>query len=133
MHTPERVRIHLRKRPAWYKDKEQPLHSLKVVVRGGVWTGGVCWLLLRWQCQWCQLSRKVETVSCPLPSSEANLFKNSLSTGRSTPNWSQVVRAFLDRTFPRDWIGHGSNFMSWPVRCPDLRPCDFFLWGMIKD
>jgi hypothetical protein len=25
------------------------------------------------------------------------------------------------------------NAISWPARCPDLTPCDFFLWVVIKD
>ena len=43
------------------------------------------------------------------------------------------MREFLDQTFPRRWIGRGSNSLSWPARSPDLSPCDFFLWGAIKD
>ena len=43
------------------------------------------------------------------------------------------MRSFLDRTFPQGWIGRGSNSAPWPARSPDLSPCDFFLWGTIKN
>jgi hypothetical protein len=25
------------------------------------------------------------------------------------------------------------SFHNWPLRSPDLTPCDFFLWGYVKD
>jgi len=32
------------------------------------------------------------------------------------------------RTGPKDLALH-----SWPPRSPDLTPCDFFLWGYLKE
>jgi hypothetical protein len=26
-----------------------------------------------------------------------------------------------------------NNLLPWPPRSPDLTPCDFFLWGFVKD
>jgi hypothetical protein len=38
---------------------------------------------------------------------------------------------------PQRWIGHAAagdqELTRWPPRSPDLTPCDFFLWGFIKD
>ena len=39
---------------------------------------------------------------------------------------------FLDATFPGRWIGKKGP-ISWPPRSPDLNPCDFFLWGHLKN
>jgi len=38
---------------------------------------------------------------------------------------------------PRRWIGRSTDenmaLTCWPPRSPDITPCDFFLWGYIKD
>jgi hypothetical protein len=43
----------------------------------------------------------------------------------------------LNRVLPQRWIGHhgpNENLLLWcPPRSPDLTPCDFFLWGYVKD
>lgn len=41
------------------------------------------------------------------------------------------VRQWLDTTFPQRWIGRGGP-TPWPARCPDLTPCDYYLWGHMK-
>ncbi|PSN45669.1 hypothetical protein C0J52_22361 [Blattella germanica] len=43
------------------------------------------------------------------------------------PHCSRHVRQYLNETLPNRWIGR------WPPRSPDLTPCDFFLWGFVKD
>jgi hypothetical protein len=47
------------------------------------------------------------------------------------------VREWLKEVFPRRWIGRAGPedmvFSRWPPRSPDLTPCDFFLWGYLKD
>jgi hypothetical protein len=47
-------------------------------------------------------------------------------------HFSRPVREFLDETFPGRWIGCGGS-VEWPPYSPDLTPCDFWLWGMLKD
>lgn len=42
------------------------------------------------------------------------------------------VRQWLDEKFPNRWIGRRGP-IEWPARSPDLTPCDFFLWGFLKD
>jgi hypothetical protein len=42
------------------------------------------------------------------------------------------VRAWLDLKFKNRWIGRRGP-IEWPPRSPDLTPCDFFLWGYLKD
>ena len=44
---------------------------------------------------------------------------------------------WLNDVLPRRWIGRGPHedlmFCPWPARSPDLTPCDYFLWGYVKD
>jgi len=49
------------------------------------------------------------------------------------PHYSNVVKDMLNKRYPRRWIGRGSCFQSWPAKSPDLTPCDFFLWGYLKN
>jgi len=44
---------------------------------------------------------------------------------------SRAVRDYLDDAFIR-WIGHLGT-VEWPPQSPDLTPCDFSLWRIIKD
>ena len=48
------------------------------------------------------------------------------------PHYSRQVRRWLDDKFPGVWIGRRGP-IEWPARSPDLTPCDFFLWGVLKD
>ena len=48
------------------------------------------------------------------------------------PHFSIAVRNYLNATFPLRWLGRGGP-VEWPARSPDLNPCDFFLWGHLKD
>ena len=41
------------------------------------------------------------------------------------------MRDYLDDTFLH-WIGRRGT-IEWPPRSPDLTPCDFSLWGILKD
>ncbi|XP_031330713.1 uncharacterized protein LOC116161496 [Photinus pyralis] len=60
----------------------------------------------------------------------------SLQDG-APPHWHNEVRDWLNLTVPYRWIGRkGPNdraCFAWPPRSPDLTPCDFYLWGFIKD
>ena len=53
------------------------------------------------------------------------------------PHWHRDVRAFLNHILSLRWIGRSGKddlvLNTWPPRSPDLTPCDFFLWGYIKD
>jgi len=48
------------------------------------------------------------------------------------PHFALTVHAYLNHTFPGRWIGH-SGPLPWPLDSPDLTPCDFWLWGMVKE
>ncbi|GBO03083.1 hypothetical protein AVEN_211149-1 [Araneus ventricosus] len=47
------------------------------------------------------------------------------------PHYGNIVREFLDTTFPQRWIGRGA-VMAWPPRSPDITPLEFYLWGYVK-
>lgn len=48
------------------------------------------------------------------------------------PHYALTVRQWLNDTFPGAWIGRRGP-IEWPARSPDLTPCDFYLWGVLKD
>lgn len=47
-------------------------------------------------------------------------------------HYSRQVREWLDSNYPDRWIGRGGP-IPWPARCPDLTPCDYYLWGHMKE
>jgi hypothetical protein len=47
------------------------------------------------------------------------------------PHYAKAVRAWLNKHFPGKWIGR-RGAIEWAPRSPDLTPCDFFLWGYLK-
>ena len=51
--------------------------------------------------------------------------------------YKRYVLRFLNETLPQRWIGRTGPkdlaLHSWPPRSPDMTPCDFFLWGYIKE
>ena len=48
------------------------------------------------------------------------------------PHFGIVVREWLNAQIPGRCMGrHGSQ--EWPARSPELTPCDFFLWGWLKE
>jgi hypothetical protein len=53
------------------------------------------------------------------------------------PHFHCEVRHYLNENLPHRWIGCAVitdlSFHTWPPRSPDLTPCDFFLWGYVKD
>ncbi|GBM17514.1 hypothetical protein AVEN_193793-1 [Araneus ventricosus] len=54
-----------------------------------------------------------------------------LSRDGAPLHYGDIVREFLDTTFPQRWIGRGA-VMAWPPRSPDITPLDFYLWDYVK-
>ena len=46
-------------------------------------------------------------------------------------HYATDVRNFLNENFD-EWIGRRGK-TEWPPRSPDLTPCDFSMWGVLKD
>ena len=55
-----------------------------------------------------------------------------MQDGAPAHNADRVIQ-YLEATFPNRWIGTNSPHLRWPARSPDLTPCDYSLWGTIKD
>lgn len=51
----------------------------------------------------------------------------------ASPHFYKPVINYLNLEFPNRWIGRRGNLLEWPPRSPDLTPCDFFLWGHVKE
>ena len=49
------------------------------------------------------------------------------------PHFYRPVIEYLNNQLPGRWMGRRVNFLEWPARSPDLTPCDFFLWGYVKE
>ena len=52
--------------------------------------------------------------------------------GGALAHYGRAVREWLNEKFGERWIGC-RGFIEWPPRSPDLSPCDFFLWSVLKD
>lgn len=50
----------------------------------------------------------------------------------ATCHTSNATMTFLRQKFPGRLISRRGD-VSWPPRSPDLSPCDFFLWGYLKE
>jgi len=55
----------------------------------------------------------------------------------AVPHFRLDVLRWLNDVVPHRWIRQGGHedliFCPWPERSPDLSPCDYFLWGYVKD
>jgi len=53
------------------------------------------------------------------------------------PHFHNDVRWYLNEHLPQRWIDHTDRdyeaLLKWPPTSPDMTPCDFFLWGFVKD
>jgi hypothetical protein len=71
------------------------------------------------------------------PQLQDELQKIIFQQDGAPPHFLNGVREWLNDFVPYRWIGrHGPNdlvFLRWPPRSPDLTPCDFFLWGYVRD
>ncbi len=47
----------------------------------------------------------------------------------ATPHKANIVQSWLGSKFGKKFL----DKEKWPPRSPDLNPCDFFLWGYLKD
>lgn len=72
-----------------------------------------------------------------LPQLEADTADFILQLDGAPPHYHGSVRDHLNMALPQRWIGRASQgdqqLIHWPPRSPDLTPCDFFMWGFVKD
>ncbi len=50
----------------------------------------------------------------------------------AAPHTSKAALAWLTETFQQKLISRKTP-IEWPAHSPDLTPCDFFLWGYLKE
>ena len=88
------------------------------------------------------ITRRCGACATIVPTEPTKIYTSSQQrtfnvTTNWTPHFHNEVRRYLNNVLPRRWIGRGcerdNRLMPWPARSPDLTPCDFFLWGYIKD
>ena len=76
--------------------------------------------------------RMLRTQVWPEVSTWENAENLILMQDGAPPHFKTEVRNWLDNTFPERWIGRSGPHV-WPARSPDLTPCDYFLWGYLKE
>ena len=68
---------------------------------------------------------------------EHQLRRFILQLDGASPSFHRKVRVLLTRVLQQRWIGRAAkgdnHLLFWPLRSPDLTPCNFFLWGFVKD
>ncbi|GFT62607.1 RNA-dependent RNA polymerase 1 [Nephila pilipes] len=52
-------------------------------------------------------------------------------------HWGTAVRTFLNQHLQKRWVAQSGDaddvFCSWLQRSPNLTPCNFYIWGYVKD
>lgn len=110
-----------------------PLHSPKVVVWGGIWSGGVVGpFFFNGSVNKDSYRAMLQDYLVPLLEETGEMDEIYFMQDGAAPHFAKTVRSFLSDTFPARVIGRGCD-IPWPPRSPDLTPCDFFLWGYIKN
>ena len=72
-----------------------------------------------------------------LPQLNTNYDDDILQPDGTPPHFHRNVWVLLNRVLQQRWIGRAAkgdnHLLPWPPRSLDLTPCDFFLWGFVKD
>jgi len=94
-------------------------------------------IFLQWSnCDWLLISRHVGKLV--VTSTEHQLWRLRFTTGWcSPPHFHRNVWVLLNRVHQQRWIGRAAkgdnHLLLWPSRTQNLTPCNFFLWGFVKD
>ena len=72
-----------------------------------------------------------------LPQLNTNYDDYILQLDGAPPHFHRNVQVLLNRVLQQRWMARAAivdnHLISWPSLSPDLTPCDFFLWGFVKD
>lgn len=112
----------------------KPLHSPRVTVWCGVWSGGIVGpYFFDGNVTGDSYLRMLEDFLLPelkkIPEFECGRLW--FMQDGAPPHWSRQVRRWLDDKFTGVWLGRGGA-IRWPARSPDLTPLDFWFWGDVK-
>lgn len=111
---------------------EQELNVPRVVVWGGIWSNGVVGpYFFEGNLTSESYLQMVKNNIIPELEDHSNFQTMICQQDGAPAHYGQVVRNYLDDTFSQ-WISRRGT-IEWPPRSPDLTPCDFSLWGIIKD
>ena len=75
-----------------------------------------------------QLNEWIQNLNFPDNVKENIIFMQD----RAPAHYLRAVNDWLNTNYTRRWMGRNGP-IHWPARSPDLNPCDYFLWGRIKE
>lgn len=131
--TRHNAHIYARENPKAFTTK--PLHSERVTVWMGIWSGGLIGpFLFDGNVTGQSYLAMLQTFLLPILE-DLPVFQHQelfFMQDGAPPHWATIVRTWLNENFGEQWIGRGSPEIQWPARSPDLTPCDFWLWGHMK-
>jgi len=111
---------------------EQEIHVPQVIVWGGIWSNGVVGpFFFEGNVTSEKYFRMLNDSIIPQLEAHSDFRTMIWQQDGAPPHYGQIVRDYLDDTFVQ-WIGRRGT-VEWPPRSPDLTPCDFSLWGIMKD
>jgi transposase len=111
---------------------EQELNVPRVVVWGGIWSNGIVGpFFFEGNVTSESYLQMLKDNIIPQLQEHSGFSTMIWQQDGAPPHYGKIVRDYLDDTFVR-WIGRRGT-VEWPPRSPDLTPCDFSLWGIIKD
>ena len=111
---------------------EQELNVPRVIVWGGIWSNGVVGpFFFDDNVTSKSYLQMLKDSIIPELQQESSFETMIWQQDGAPPHYGQIVRDYLDETFVQ-WIGRRGT-TEWPPRSPDLTPCDFSLWGIVKD
>jgi hypothetical protein len=111
---------------------EQELNVPRVIVWGGIWSNGVVGpYFFEGNVTSENYLQMLKNNIIPELEEHSNFQTMIWQQDGAPAHYGQVVRNYLDDTFVQ-WISRRGT-IEWPPRSPDLTPCDFSLWGIIKD
>ena len=111
---------------------EQPLHSPKLTIWCGIWSGGIIGpAVFEETVNGDNYLELLKAVLWPAVANHPRVDDIRFQQDGAPPHFARAVRNWLDDNFEERWIGRRGP-TEWPPRSPDLTPCDFFLWGYLK-
>ena len=136
----------------FYQNKPKCEHEIKVYVNQNYSSHGFNYISLQVLYKCCLFTEGVQNYSSTrMKSMKGNSYLNMLQLWLlpqqgieglifqhdGAPSLCHLdIRNELNTRFPRRWIGRVGRedfeFLTWPPRSSDLTPCDFFLWGFVK-
>ncbi len=104
----------------------------RVVVWGGIWSNGIVGpYFFKGNVTSDSYLEMLQNIIIPQLEKRTEFEKMIWHQDGAPPHYGKIVREYLDDTFVQ-WIGRRGT-VEWPPRSPDITPCDFSLWGIIKD